>query len=308
MAFTFLHRDLSWLSFNGRVLLEAAGKDLPVLERLQFLSIFSSNLDEFYRVRIPALMALSKIEKDKGSVELEEVNASIRNLQDQYGELLKTIVIPELAAHHYFFIYDQPIPDFLLQHTTDYFFTTILSFLEVVKMEEKEAKFFPGNNVLYLYVGTKNEQGEETYLVNIPGTAIGRFFSIAVHDAQYVCFIDDIIKANLPFLFPGKEITEVFSFKVTRDAELDLEDEYRGDLAEKIEKQIARRDFGFATRFLHEPQASAESIVQLIQYFGLTKALLVKGGRYHHLRDLGSIPIKNKAISNTPWPAGAMQL
>jgi polyphosphate kinase len=219
----------------------------PLLERIKFLSIYSSNLDEFYRVRMPSLLALKKILKDSGEEQVyEEAKATIDRQQAYYGSLLKEKIIPALAANNIQFIYKQPIPGSLLQTVNDYFYNNIAAYLQPVLISNPEL-FFPENNKLYLAVVVERKESgqEQLYFVNIPSDRISRFFAVELDGVSYILFLDDMIRQHLTGLFPGAEIKGAYSVKITRDAELDLLDEYEGDLAEKMEKQLSKRDFGF---------------------------------------------------------------
>ena len=297
---SFLNRDISWLSFNGRLLTEAAKESLPLLERLKFLSIFSSNLDEFYRVRMPAIRALHKINKKK---ELEivpnvidTVNENIAKQQQYFGEILGRI-IPALKVLDIYLVYAEALPEEVQQKASEYFFSHLLAFLRIVAVEDGNS-FFPENNKLYQLVVCKDSsRAEKRFIVTIPSDSLPRFVSLDVQGRQYIVFIDDIIRFNLLKLPGFEEITGVFSFKVTRDAELDMADEYEGDLAEKIEKQIEKRDFGLATRLLYDGSLPPSQLNVLIYFLKFEKATLVEGGAYHNLKDLSALPISNSALA-----------
>ncbi|WP_207533570.1 polyphosphate kinase 1 [Desertivirga arenae] len=307
---SFFNRDLSWLSFNERILLEAAKEYIPLLERLKFLSIYSSNLDEFYRVRMPAVRALSKINKKKASRDellvlpdvIDTINETITIQQRFYGEILERI-IPRLNEDGIELIYKQGLPDEVATRAEDYFFTHLLAFLQIVPISESES-FFPENNKLYQLAITLDGSNEEkAFIIVIPSENVPRFWYLSSGEKHYVVFIDDIIRYNLSKLPGFEHLKEVYSFKVTRDAELDIADEYEGDLAEKIEKQIEKRDYGFATRLLYDASIPAKSLNILVEFLRFEKATLVEGGRYHNLKDLSSFPVKNSKLSFNKWPA-----
>ena len=299
--FSFFDRDLSWLTFNGRVLQEASKEEVPLLERVKFLSIYSSNLDEFYRVRIPALMALRKVTKQETGV-YEQAVALINEQQQEYGRIMNNAIIPGLQQQGIRFLYNEPIPDSLAEATTRYFFTQVAGFLQPVLIAGG-AGFFPENNQLYQAVAIEKEGIESLFLVNIPSAATGRFLRIDTPDTAFIVFVEDIIRKNLAYLFPGATIQGAWNIKITRDAELDLQDEYEEDLAEKMEKQLMKRDFGFATRFLYEPGFPLRHLQMVVQQFNLTRASVVEGGKHHHLRDLDALPVSSAALSYTKWPA-----
>ena len=308
---SFFDRDLSWLSFNYRVMEEAARAATPLLEKINFLSIYSSNLDEFYRVRVPALAALKSASLPKV---IEEVDRQLAH----YGELLTGSILPELSSQGIEFIYQPagqtslpytlPAPAVVKDAATDYFFTELLAFLQPVHLSQTKDSFFPGNDKLYLAVVTGSPDrddgdGQDIFILNIPSDSCPRFFTAEDGGRKYILFIDDIIRDNLGFIFPDKTLRGACSIKITRDAELDLEDEYEGDIAEKIEKKLAKRDAGLATRFLYQPGMPPDILGSLIDALGLHHASIVQGGRYHNLRDLSTFPVKDARLSYPAWPA-----
>jgi len=311
--YSFFNRDMSWLTFNYRVLEEAARERTPLLEKISFLSIFCSNLDEFYRVRIPAVAALQKIRSTKdayvsaeGVKLLTQISSRIDNQLEHFGQLLKGQILPALTANGIRFIYSEPIPPAIQAATTNYFFTQVLGFLQPVHLYRENDNFFPENDKLYFLVVINDDtrsNAEQIVLLNIPSDSLPRFYETTAADARYILFIDDIIRENMSFVFPGATISGIYSFKISRDAELDLEDEFEGDIAEKIEKKLAKRDAGLATRFLHEPGIPLRSLEMLVRQLRLDRASLVSGGRYHNMRDLSGFPVKDKTLSYIPWPA-----
>lgn len=300
MESQFINRDISWLSFNERVLDEATRKDLPVLERLNFLSIYSSNLDEFYRVRMPAIMALGKL-REQEQVQ-ETVSTMINRQQQLFGHTLTADIIPELRSNNIHFVYNEDLPQPLQADTRAYFLTQISAFLQPVFLGQDNT-FFPENNKIYLAVSIERDGVAELAVVNIPSAELGRFLSLHAAGTQFVITLDDILKAYIHLVFRKVKITGSYSFKITRDAELELEDEYKGDIAQLIEEQIVKRDYGFATRFLYDsamPEADLERIINALK---LNHANNVAGGRYHNLKDLADFPAKLPALGYERWPA-----
>lgn len=306
----YFDRDLSWLLFNERVLMEAEKEAVPLLERVLFLSIFSSNLDEFYRVRMPALAAIHKlykkdrIEKDEARRHADVLKVArkiIARQLDQFGNALHA-VLPLLEKSGIILHYGRPFPPEIAPQLTHYFFTEVLSFLKPWYLTKKDDRFFPQNNLLYIAVTGTNKSGEEeVVVVNIPTEDLPRFFKVEMDSQQHLVFLDDIIKAHLHVL-PDISVEGSYSFKVTRDAELDLDADYSEDLADKIERQIQKRDFGLATRFLHEPDLPEGARRLLLQWLNLTESVAVEGGRYHNLKDLGSLPASGPEHSYEKWP------
>lgn len=295
----FFDRDISWLGFNHRVLLEASDKEVPLLERIKFLSIYSSNLDEFYRVRIPALLSLKKMEKDNVSsspyqVLLNHIDETVMRQMKDLGAILEQQIIPALKDQHIHLVYNEPIPAFLQQACGAYFFNRVAGFLNPVFLTGKNKDVLIENNKLQLLVILDDKLGEEQIaIVNIPADDISRFYlqEDSSGSNRYIIFLDDIIKENLDKIFNGYTVKGSFSFKITRDAELDLEDEYDGDLADKIQKQLKKRDSGLATRFLYQPGIPLRTLYAVINRLHLANANAVAGGNYHNLKNLLNIPL-----------------
>ncbi|SDS45781.1 polyphosphate kinase [Mucilaginibacter mallensis] len=307
----FFNRDLSWLSFNERVMDEAANSQVPLLERLKFLSIFSSNLDEFYRVRMPVLHALKRIgEDDNTPIDADEQSAvlqlaisTINALQEKFGSILREQLIPQFEKLGVHILYNQPFPEAVKKETTEYFLAEVLAFLQPVDLQV-EAHFFPENNKLYFVVNLLNDEGKEKIvLLNIPSDELPRFSTIKADKDIYIAFLDDVIRYNIDKVFPGSAIQGCYSIKVTRDAELDLKDEYSGDISDQIEKQLKKRDFGLATRFLHQAGIPLR-ILQFVKHqFELKGASVTEGGVYHNLKDFSSLNINLPGISYDSWQA-----
>jgi len=304
----YTDRDISWLSFNERVLLEASGESVRLLEKIKFLAIYSSNLDEFYRVRIPALTVLKKLSVKKDGTKkayrekLAQLGDIIYSQQQQFGTILTQQILPELEKQNIEVLYNKPIPQALLPQVAHYFYSNILAYIKVLELTG-ETSFFTENNKLYLFVDVKDNEEQRQYIVNIPSDEMPRFYSLNHDGKQYVIFIDDIIKLHLSAIFKGHEIEGAYSVKITRDAALEFDDEYDEDLAQEMEKKIAKRDFGLATRLLYDGNLSEEHLKKLTKTLRLRGAIIMQGGRYHNLKDLASLPVHNPALENTRWPA-----
>ena len=304
----FYNRDLSWLGFNLRVLQEAGDTSVPLFERIKFLSIFSSNLDEFFRVRYPLVVALSQLEgkiKAKATSDItddisEKIQAEINSQVEFFGSILMNEIIPELKNNRINFYYgEDPRPEHIAE-IKEIFLSKVLSFIQPIFLEGENIKrFTPENNRLYFIVTLKGiEEGSvKQAVINIPSDKLPRFFTLSsIEDIEYVIFIDDIIRNNLIYIFPGLEIKSIYSVKFNRDAELHLDDEFSGDLLAKIEKQLKKRDFGPPSRFLYERGMPKNLQLFLAAIFEVKFQDMFAGGRYHHLSDLSSFPSFNKDL------------
>ena len=297
-AFYFHDRDLSWLSFNERVLREAERESVPLMERIRFLAIYSSNLDEFYRVRVPALMALKGLSQKGESKKYEElltrINLRIREQQRHFGGIIENHILPALRLNNIHLIYNEPIQDDISEHLKSYFIHSVATYIQIVHFSEG-SYFFPENNKLYFAI-TLDQPGKinQVYVINIPSDVLSRFTSLTHEATQYIFFLDDIVRSNLDVIFPDYRVTSCHSFKITRNAELDLQDEFTGNLAKKIEKKISQRDYGLATRFLFEPGIPENTLNLLIERFALKAASIIPGGRYHNLKNLFDLPLATR--------------
>jgi len=302
--YSFFDRDLSWLSFNDRVLQEAAHENVPLMERVNFLAIFSSNLDEFYRVRMPVLLAMDKLGKLNDTVSENPLLAAqqhIMRMQNEFGRIFTGRVIPSLKENNIHLLFNEAIPPAIAEKVNDYFLSQVMAFLNPVELAAK-GKFFPQNNELYFLIDLLENGEERTVVLNIPSNELPRFFKADADGVSYIIFLDDIIRHNLSRLFGKASIRGCYSFKITRDAELDLKDEYNGDMAEQIETQLSKRDLGIATRFLHQPDVPLSTLNLVCDSWGIPSTSTVQGGLYHNLKDLFALPVKHPNLKYVQWP------
>jgi polyphosphate kinase len=309
----FYNRDLSWLGFNYRVLQEAADPNVPLFERIKFLSIFSSNLDEFFRVRYPSVIALSKLDKkvklqmNFGNLDdiTEKVQEEINRQLDTFGSILTEQIIPGLRDNNIFFYYKTAIRPEHIPEIREIFLSQVLSFIQPIFLDgDNNKSFMPENNQLYFVVTLEeNNKGIlKQAIINIPSAKLKRFFVLTpLEDCEYVVFIDDIIRENLVYLFPGLDIIGVFSIKFNRDAELHLAEDYTGDLLDKIEKQLKKRDYNSPSRFLYEGGMPVNLQLFLAAAFEVKSDDMFAGGRYHHLSDLSKFPKFGKQLEYENW-------
>ena len=314
------NRDLSWLGFNFRVLQEASDKDVALYERMKFLSIFSSNLDEFFRVRYPAVLALSGLNEKtriKASIEMtediaEKIQHEVNNQLGLFGSILTQEIIPALKKNGIVFYYNAPIRPEHTREIKEIFLSHILAFIQPIFLEGNNHNFLPENNQLYFIVTLKeiNQGTLKQAIVNIPSGKLQRFYKLTpLEGDEYVIFIDDIIRENLQYLFPKLEILSVYSIKFNRNAELNLSDEYSGNLLNKIEKQLKKRDIGLPSRFLFENGMPRNLQLFLAAAFSVTYEDMFAGGRYHHLSDLASFPVFDKNLQSQNFnPLAAAQI
>ncbi|QSE98599.1 polyphosphate kinase 1 [Fulvivirga lutea] len=301
MDYKFFDRDLSWLSFNKRILMEAADDSLPIYDRIKFLAIYSSNLDEFFRVRVAAIRSIVEIDKKKINSKLnkspkkvlKKLLNEVHEQQEEFGRIKRDEIIPELKRNNIIFYRDEPINDNHRPFLKKYFRSRILSYLQpIILTKGEKSDIFLENRKLYFIIDLKSDQGtQEVALLNIPSDNLSRYVELPRIEGQYFYIaIDDIIRENLSFLFPKYKIDGCYSIKINRDADLYIDDEYSGDLVDKIKKQIAKRNLGVPSRFLYDQSMPKSILEYLTSRLDLNEDDLVPGGRYHNMHDLFSLP------------------
>ena len=301
-----LSRDLSWLRFNARVLQEAQTPTVPLLERLKFLAIFSSNLDEFFKVRVATLRRLVKLKKktraklgERPKRQLREVLAEVARQQEEFGVTFREQLLPALNAQRIHLLSVAELSDQQREWTATYFQEKVRDLLSPVVLDEDLHHLFLKDQAVYLtcYLSQpRNPQAgteaERVLLLELPTKRHGgRFVRLPDEgEARYVLFLDDVIRVGAPALFPAYERVAVHAVKLSRDAELDIEEEVSGDLMEKIRSSLAKRATGFPARLLYDPEMPAEALRAVKQKTGIGAEELVEGSRYHNFRDFFGFP------------------
>ncbi len=293
-------RDLSWLSFNYRVLMEAMDERVPLLERLRFIAIYSSNLDEFFRVRVANIRNIKQIDKKKinkkidfdAKALLDNIHQEVKKQLNQYGEALKGIIHQLRERNHVICMDTSEIPEELKPDLLHYFKTKVSAFIRPIKIT-KEDPLFLDNQAIYLTVELKNS---DVYVLNIPTAHLSRFSSLSIRDKTYYIFLDDIIRIHLDILFPQAKVISSHAIKLNKDSDLQIDDEFEGNLVKKIEKQIQKRNLGTPSRFLFDSQMSTTLIDVLAVKLELHAEDMITGGRYHNLNDLFQIDIKEPGL------------
>ncbi|SHG33425.1 polyphosphate kinase [Salegentibacter echinorum] len=291
------HRDLNWLSFNARVLQEAEDKINPLYERIRFLAIFSSNLDEYFRVRVSQLRQMKRVEKSirkklalKPSKTTKEIIKKVKIQQDKFGAIYEKQILPELAENGIFLLGAEHFTSSQKSFAASYFQKNIKQHLDprIIKVH-KEQELFLENAELYLIV--QFDAKEELGLVNIPVDACGRFINLENDSKGHdITYLDEIIRSQIATIFEEKTITGIFEIKLSRDAELYIEDQYEGVLAEKIYNSLAQRDDGQPTRLLYDAQMPAALQKTIRKLLKLGKIDMMPGGKYHNFNDFLSFP------------------
>ena len=305
-SYKYFKRDISWLSFNYRVLLEAEDDTLPVYERIKFLSIYSSNLEEFYEIRVAEHrgVIMKKNYTEESGAEAEEVLTEITNevnrQQREYYRIFSEKILPELHRQNIYLYQDSDPEPFHEEFVHNFFNEEVFPFLSPVMIQAGDIRTFIRDRRLYLVIcmvkksKRKPEEGQAPEyhyaMMKIPYAKVPRFIELPEHEGKfYIMFIDDIIRANLANIFPGYIIDSCYSIKISRDADIYLENE-KGNIVESIRKKVKKRKIGDLSRFMYDRAMPDDFLAFICDAFGITGDDLVVGGRYLNLQDLAKLP------------------
>jgi polyphosphate kinase len=316
-----LHRDISWLSFNYRVLQEAKDPAVPLLERLKFLAIYSSNLDEFFKVRVANLRNLKQIgKKTKAELDfdpreiLKEIHRIVNAQQEEVSTIFEKQIVPELSRQNINILRRLDLDDTQKEYIEQYFRDHMLPFVMPVLLVKQRIRPFLATANLYLAVHMKrkkqNSAPSEYAIVKIPSDQLPRFIALpdSANGQHNLILLDDIVRNSAAWLFPGYDIKDTYSIKLTRDADLYIEDEFAGDLIAKIKNSLQKRSVGPASRFVYDREMPIHLINYLQETFDLGKNDLLPEGRYHNnfdffkFPDFGNTHLKNKSLPPLPHP------
>lgn len=286
-VYRYFERDISWLSFNYRVLLEAADDTLPLYERIRFLSIYASNLEEFYAIRVAEHRGTDNEDTLTGIT--REVNRQQRDFYRIFSEKIR----PELKRRGVFLYLDSQPETFHEDFVRDFFNEEVFPFLSPVMIQTGDIRTFIRDRRLYLIVRMLKKQSADRHyaLIKIPFAKAPRFVELPRHKGVcYIMFIDDIIRANLPAVFPGYRIEGCFSIKISRDADIYIENEQDDNLVETIRNKVKKRKTGNLSRFMYDRDMPPDTLAFVCRAFGIHSEDLVVGGRYLNLQDLSRLP------------------
>ena len=305
----FYDRELSWLSFNYRVLQEAKDKSVPLIERIKFLAIYSSNLDEFFRVRVASLRSLLSLKNNSNKKLqfnprklLNKIKDVVNAQQEEFGKIYRKEIIPLLNKNNILIVDDKTFSPGHKSFLKNYFYDQVIPYFQPALLDKNKINTFLHNNSLYLALrltAKKKNKPEKTVkrkrfkyaIVEVPAAELGRFVILPEMDGKkYVMFIEDVIRIFLPDVLPGYNVESCYSIKLTRDAELYIDDEFTGNLLNKIRKSLAKRKTGVPSRFLYDKDIPKSFLRFLKEAIKLTEDDMIEGGRYHNYSDFFSFP------------------
>ncbi len=297
-------RDISWLSFNERVLQEAADPSVPLRERVRFLGIFSNNLDEFFRVRVATLKRMIEfgskanmhLETDPDKI-LEMIQLEVLNQQSEFSRIWEGIV-DELKAEKIFLTTEKELNPTQQEFVKKYYDEELSS--NVIPLMIESIPEFPNLRDKSIYLAVvmwkKDSPLKKKYaLIEVPSRIMGRFIQLPSpkSDEHYILLLEDAIRYNLPDIFSyfGYDQYNSYIFKLTRDAEIDIDNDISTSLIQKIEKGLKNRRKGKPVRFVYDREMDPGLLEYLIRRLGLSrKGSLIPGGRIHNFRHFMDFP------------------
>ena len=310
--FNFVNRELSWLNFNERVLEEASDKTVPLIERLRFLGIFSNNLDEFFQVRFASVKRIAQSGKSGkkvlGGIEAKELLKSITNkvieLQQKSNTILNDIE-RELKKENVVFINEKQVKNYQIQYLTDYFLEKVNPSLVTVILKE-EYQDFTDNKTFFaikmeLNSNSNNSLSENKIyaFIELP-KKLDRFIVLPVekNGMQFIMMLDDLIRFHFHLIFSMFDYKKIDAhmFKITRDGELDIEENFGKSYAEKIMNSVRDRIFADPVRLVHDKNIDPVTLEKVMGKLGVkSKKSLIPGGRYHRRADYMKFPSLNRS-------------
>ncbi|WP_306567492.1 polyphosphate kinase 1 [Flavobacterium lindanitolerans] len=341
--YRYIDREKSWLAFNARVLQEAADKNVPLLDRLRFLGIFSNNLDEFFRVRFAAIRRLSHAgvsgEKLLGGISSQQLVKDITEIViQQQSESLRILsnIESELENENIFIINETEISreqenfikDFFIQKVSPALVTIILNDLAEFPVLKDTSGYLAVKLVMTKPKSTTKIVVKDTVLkikkpkkdvryavIEIPKT-INRFVVLpSSNDKQYIILLDDVIRYNLGSIFNifDYESISAHMIKITRDAQLDIDSDQSKSLMEKISTSVKDRRIGEPVRFVYDQSIEKDTLKFFLNKMGIDSTdSIIPGGRYHNRRDYMDFPNLGRQDllyqSNVPLPVDGLSL
>ena len=298
----YINREISWLEFNERVLQEADDTNVPLIERVRFLGIFSNNLDEFYRVRYATVKRIA-VSNDSGKTIykdvtaknlLKEISTKAIKLQEQSFKILSKVVI-ELEREKIFFVNENTMMKYQKKFISSYFSDIISPSLGIIVLDKikKMPKF--EDNLSFILVKMKNKSDQSQHAILHFPKNLKRFIQLpSDDDNDYVVMIDDIIRYYLKKIFKifrPKQIS-AHMIKISRDAELEFDDDISKSYLEKISESLLDRYSGHPVRFVYDSEMSKETLDFIISKMSIDveNDSIVAGGKYHNRSDYMNFP------------------
>ncbi len=299
----FINREISWLSFNERVLQEAEDQNTPLFERIRFIGIFSNNLDEFFRVRVATVRRMVDLGKDEenllGNYTPQELHDKIQQIvidqQNKVQEIFKNI-LEELKEDNIFLITEKDLNHSQGVFVKKYFYDKVLPNLVPIMLSKKNKFPYLRDRSAYLAVrlSKKSEPGNVAYsLIRIPGRSVPRFLVLPkMGRKKFVIMLDDVMRFCLSdlFFYFDYDIHMAYTLKITRDAELDIDDDISKSFMEKMSHSLKKRKTGKPVRLLYDREMPDDLREFIFKKMKINPENAIPGGRYHNHKDFMNFP------------------
>jgi polyphosphate kinase len=309
VAHPYFDTNLSWLSNNYRLLLEADDETVPVRERLRFLGIYAYQTKEFFRVRVPNLLAMTEVSNDIRTKLnlfpeslLEHIYETIENQLTEFNDILTGRILPAMLEQGIHLYYREQFAPEHVPFLRKFFVEKLFRYLQPVFLDSRRSFKAPifESKQLYLVVRMQHrqDQDEDWYaIVNVPSATTGRFVELPEWDGKrHVAFLEDVIRDNLPVLFPGYLILESYTVRVERETELSIEDEYPMQLAQRILKQLEKRNFVQPAQYFYESGMPLYMREYLVSKVTVPMNDFHERGDYLLMQDLAAFPALSRKL------------
>jgi polyphosphate kinase len=302
----YLPRDLSWLSFNARVLQEANDKKVSLKERIRFLGIFSNNMDEFFRVRVATLKRMDEWTRDKGKKNfhmesspqaiMTEILHTVLKQQNEFNRIWSEIQ-KEMKSYGVFLKNEKQLSAEQKKFVVEYFENEVRS--NIIPLMIQSLPEMPYLRDKSIYLGVVMSKKDSAYrqqyaLIEIPSKSLGRFVLLPNDKNEtHIILLEDIIRFNLPYIFSYFRYNHFEShiFKVTKDAEIDLDNDISTSFVEKMQKGLKKRRKGKPVRFVYDKEMNSGLLNYLVKKLKLTgNSNIIPGGRIHNFRHFMDFP------------------
>lgn len=302
--YEYFKRDISWLSFNFRVLMEALDSSLPAIERIKFISIYSSNLEEFYKIRIAEHKAVVSANR-KSDETVEEARELIENITKEVNRqmefrirALEREIVPDLASKKVIFYQSPMVRPAHRDFINNFFREEIFPYLYPVPLDKDNICVFLRDNRQFMAIKMYKRMPDGVtstrpfyFMVKMPYTEVPRFVELPEIDGvKFVMFMDDIIKSCIGKMFPGYLVECSYSFKISRDADILVDDVNGDEIVEQLKKKLKKRKIGNVCRFVYDRHMPKDMLGKLVETFGIKEEELVPGDKHLSLEDLARFP------------------
>lgn len=298
----YVDRDLSWMYFNRRILQEAAKPQVPLLERLSFLGIYSNNLDEFFRVRMATLGRIAECEDKSLRSEREHARQLIKQINKLNNKYAKEYehaiheVTRLLREENIFLLKEDELDEGQQLFVRQFYRQKLSGFVSPVWLSAVRQLTDETDENIYLAVKMQAE-GRKSFdyaLIALPVAECGRFVRLPDKESgSYLMYLDDVIRYCLPMIFSGLNYVffKAYAFKFTKDAEMEIDNDLRNGMLQKISKGVKSRKKGDALRVIYDADMPKDLLKRVMNKLNLDKLdTVLGGGRYHNHKDLMSFP------------------